>query len=160
MKKHTMWSGLKKIIQCLLNYKLVRNWTGQLTVTESTKDLAFKIDQLLLNGLENSVTLIGKPNTIYYIKVARTKDNGTWSQRSELQRNEVFFFWNDRPLLQIKSNHFWYDDWYCWRRIYKIDIQKKLSTRTIDHFTQEEQQTMFAIANFVQDRQTGLLSKD
>jgi hypothetical protein len=39
--------------------------------------MAFKIDQLLLNGLENSVTLIGKTNTIYYVKVARTKDNGT-----------------------------------------------------------------------------------
>jgi hypothetical protein len=36
-------------------------------VTESTRLMAFKIDQLLLNGLENSVTLIGK-NTIYYVK--------------------------------------------------------------------------------------------
>jgi hypothetical protein len=33
---------------------------GQLTVTESTKTYAFKIEQLLLNGSENSVTLIGK----------------------------------------------------------------------------------------------------
>jgi hypothetical protein len=48
---------------------------GQLTVTEQ-RLMAFKIDQLLLNGLENSVTL-RKPNTIYYVKVARTKDNGT-----------------------------------------------------------------------------------
>jgi hypothetical protein len=35
--------------------------------------MAFKIEQLLLNGSENSVTLIGKTNTIYYVKVARTK---------------------------------------------------------------------------------------
>jgi hypothetical protein len=30
----------------------------------------------VVKWLKNLVTLIGKPNTIYYVKVTRTKDNG------------------------------------------------------------------------------------
>ncbi|UPZ17915.1 hypothetical protein [Flavobacterium humidisoli] len=43
---------------------------------------------------------------------------------------------------------------------YQIDIRKKLTTQTIDHFKKEHQQTiMFACALFW-NRQTGLLSKN
>jgi hypothetical protein len=57
--------------------------------------MAFKIDQLLLNG-ENSVTLIGK-NTIYYVKVAEQKIRS----QSKTSKKKL---WNDRPLLQIKKS--------------------------------------------------------
>jgi hypothetical protein len=81
MEKHEETHYVKrtqKIIQCLLNYKLFKKLNeDNLQLQNPQRLMAFKIDQLLLNGLENSVTLIGKPNTIYYVKVARTKDNGT-----------------------------------------------------------------------------------
>jgi hypothetical protein len=65
--------------------------------------MAFKIEQLLLNGSENSVTLIGKPNTIYYVKVARTK---IMELEAKVKLLETEVFWNDRPLLQIKKQSF------------------------------------------------------
>jgi hypothetical protein len=64
--------------------------------------MAFKIDQLLLNGLENLVTLIGKPNTIYYVKVARTKDNGT-AKVKLLEKQKSL---ERQALLQIKKQSF------------------------------------------------------
>jgi hypothetical protein len=55
MEKHeeTYVKRTQKITQCLLNYKLFKKLKGQLTVTESTRLMAFKIEQLLLNGSEN-----------------------------------------------------------------------------------------------------------
>jgi hypothetical protein len=65
----------KKIIQCLLNYKLFKKLNeDNLQLQNPQRLMAFKIDQLLLNGLENLVTLIGKTKHHYYVKVARTKD--------------------------------------------------------------------------------------
>jgi hypothetical protein len=49
---------------------------GQLTVTESTRLMAFKIEQLLLNGSENSVTLIGKTKHHLLCQSHQNKDNG------------------------------------------------------------------------------------
>jgi hypothetical protein len=58
MKKHICEANSKDYSMSL-NYKLFKKLRGQLTVTVH-KDMAFKIEQLLLNGSENSVTLIGK----------------------------------------------------------------------------------------------------
>jgi hypothetical protein len=49
---------------------------GQLTVTESTRLMAFKIEQLLLNGSENSVTLIGKTKHHLLCQSRQNKDHG------------------------------------------------------------------------------------
>jgi hypothetical protein len=79
MEKHEETRYVKrtqKITQCL-NYKLFKKLKGQLTVTESTKTYGIQNRTTVVKWLKkNSVTLIGKPNTIYYVKVARTKDHG------------------------------------------------------------------------------------
>jgi hypothetical protein len=52
--------------------------------------MAFKIDQLLLNGLENSVTLIGKINTIYMSKSPEQKIMELKPSKTS-RETEVFF---------------------------------------------------------------------
>jgi hypothetical protein len=61
---------------------------GQPQLRNPQRPMVFKIEQLL-PWSENSVTLIGKP-TIYYVKVARTKD--LKPKKLEKQKS----FWNDR----------------------------------------------------------------
>jgi hypothetical protein len=60
--------------------------------------MAFKIEQLLLN--ENSVTLI-KINTIYYVKVARTKIMELEAKVKLLEKQKSF--WNDKAFVADKK---------------------------------------------------------
>jgi hypothetical protein len=78
MEKHeeTRYEADSKDYSMSLNYKLFKKLNEDNLQLQNPQRLTFKIDQLLLNGLENSVTLIGKTKH-YYVKVARTKDNGT-----------------------------------------------------------------------------------
>jgi hypothetical protein len=118
----------------------------QLTVKNPQRLMVFKIDQLLLNGLENSVTLIGNQTPLLCQSRCRTKDNRSQSKTLEKQKSGT------TGLVMIKkSNHF--DMMIDIAEEYKIDI-RKTPTRTIDHFKQEEQQTiMFACNLFGIDRQ-------
>jgi hypothetical protein len=58
--------------------------------------MAFKIEQLL-NGSENSVTLIGK--TKHHL-LCQSRQNKDHKLKKLLEQKS---FWNDRPLLQIKK---------------------------------------------------------
>jgi hypothetical protein len=71
---------------------------GQL-VTEST-DLVFKIDQLLLNGLENSVTLIGKTKPI---TMSKSPEQKIMDLNQSKTSRETEVFWNDRPVADKKA---------------------------------------------------------
>jgi transposase-like protein len=57
--------------------QIVQVERGQLTVTESTKDYGIQNRSTVVKWLKKLVTLIGKTKHHYYVKVARTKDNGT-----------------------------------------------------------------------------------
>jgi hypothetical protein len=55
MEKHEETRYVKrtqKITQCLLNYKLFKKLKGQLKLQNPQRLMAFKIEQLLLNGSE------------------------------------------------------------------------------------------------------------
>jgi hypothetical protein len=75
----------------------------------------------LLNGLENSVTLIGKTKHHLLCQSHRTKDNGTWSQSKTSRETESFG--TTGFVADKKSNHF---DMMIdiAEEEYKIDIRK------------------------------------
>jgi hypothetical protein len=52
--------------------------------------MAFKIEQLLLNGSENSVTLIGKTKHHLLCQSHRTKDNGLEAKVKLLENRSPF----------------------------------------------------------------------
>jgi transposase len=49
---------------------------GQFTATESAKTYGIQNRTTVVNWLKKKQLLLGKPNTIYYVKVARTKNHG------------------------------------------------------------------------------------
>jgi hypothetical protein len=78
MEKHeeTRYEANSKDYSMSLNYNLFKKLKGQLTVTESTKKYGIQNRTTVVKWLRKFVTLIGKINTIYYVKVTRTEDNG------------------------------------------------------------------------------------
>jgi hypothetical protein len=46
---------------------------------------------------------LGKPNTIYYVKVVRTKDNGTWQSKTS-RETEVLL--ERQAFVEIKKQSF------------------------------------------------------
>jgi hypothetical protein len=67
--------------------------------------MAFKIEQLLLNGSENSVTLIGKTKHHLLCQSRQNKEIMELEAKVKLLEKQKSF-WNDRPLLQIKKQSF------------------------------------------------------
>jgi hypothetical protein len=90
MKKHRHGEANSKRLLNVFKLQIVQEIErGQLTMNPQ-RPMAFKIEQLLLNGSENSVTLIGKkPNTIYYVKVT-TKDYELEAKVKLLEKQKSF----------------------------------------------------------------------
>jgi hypothetical protein len=103
MEKHEETRYVKrtqKITQCLLNYKLFK----KLRTTYSYNPqrlMAFKIE-LLLNGSENSVTLIGK--TKHHLLCQSHGEQKIMELEQSKTSRETESFWNDRLFADKKQS--------------------------------------------------------
>jgi hypothetical protein len=120
-RKHAMWSESKRLLN-VFKLQIVQEIERDNFIVNPQRLMVFKINNLL-NGSENSGNLIGKPNTIYYVKVARTKDHGAWSQSETLEKQNLL---ERQVLLQIKKAIIFDMMIDIAEEEYKIDIRKNL----------------------------------
>jgi hypothetical protein len=104
MEKHEETRYVKrtqKITQCLLNYKLFKKLNGTTYSYRIQKTYGIQNRSTVVKWL-NSVTLIGKTKHHLLCQSRQIMELEAKVKLLEKQKS----FWNDKPLLQIKSNHF------------------------------------------------------